>query len=230
MELRHTALADLVSACREQTARYLRREPSQDVYCYEILRRALAERDDDAWQAVVGQYGASVLAWVRHHPVSAAVREDDYFWVNRTFERLWSAVGSDRFGSFESLPAILRYLKLCAHSVLQDAARAQAATRFAPLDDDAADLLHAPDLETTSLGTLAAGELWNEIEHELHNDAERTVAHLSFVLDYQPREIHERNRAVFASVADVYRIKRNLLDRLRRSAAIRSYLHERSGT
>lgn len=224
MELRHTALADLVSACREQTARYLRREPSQDAYCFEIMRRALAERDDLAWQAVVGQYGASVLAWVRHHPASTAVQEDDQFWVNRTFERLWSAVGSDRFGSFEGLPAILRYLKLCAHSVLQDAARARAAGRLAPLDDDAADSVPAPDLEATSLGNLSASELWREIERELHDDAERKVAHLSFVLDYQPREIFERHPELFASVAEVYRVKRNLLDRLRRSPAIRAHL------
>lgn len=224
MELRHTALADLVSACREQTARYLRREPSLDAYCFEIMRRALADRDDLAWQAVVGQYGASVLAWVRHHPVSSVVREDDHFWVNRTFERFWSAVGSDRFGAFEGLPALLRYLKLCAHSVLQDAARAQAVARSAPLDDEAADLVPAADVETTSLGNLVAGELWRAIERELHDTSERVVAHLSFVLEYPPREIFERHRELFASVAEVYRVKRNVLDRLRRSPAVRRYL------
>jgi len=224
MEFRHGSLEEIVSACREQTLRYLRHEPSIDGFCFELLRRALCNRDDRAWQAVLSQYSPSVLAWVRHHPAAASVSEDDQYWVNRTFERLWSAIGADRFGHFEGLPSLLRYLKLCAFSVLQDAVRSNSANRQSYLDDDVADTVAAPDVERATVGRLTASELWRTVDGVLQDETERAVAHLSFVLDFQPREIYERHRDHFASVADVYRVKRNILDRLRRNPDVRAYL------
>jgi hypothetical protein len=48
--------------------------------------------------------------------------------------------------------------------------------------------------------------------------------YLSFVLDLKPGEIQERHPELFASVDDVYRIKRNVVERLRRSPQIREFL------
>jgi hypothetical protein len=56
---------------------------------------------------------------------------------------------------------------------------------------------------------------------EVQNEAERLVAHESFALDLKPGEIFERYPLHFADTADVYRVKRNLLDRLRRNPRIR---------
>ncbi len=67
-------------------------------------------------------------------------------------------------------------------------------------------------------------ELRRAIDAELHDEAERLVAHLCLVLDLKPREVYERHPDRFADVADVYRVKRNLLERLRRSPAIRRFL------
>ncbi|CAA9541297.1 MAG: hypothetical protein AVDCRST_MAG88-32, partial [uncultured Thermomicrobiales bacterium] len=47
---------------------------------------------------------------------------------------------------------------------------------------------------------------------------------LCLALELKPSEVHARYPDRFASVADVYRIKRNLLDRLRRSPEIRRFL------
>ena len=62
------------------------------------------------------------------------------------------------------------------------------------------------------------------MEAELLDQAERLVARLCLVLDLKPREVYERHPDRFADVADVYRVKRNLLERLRRSPAIRRFL------
>ena len=62
------------------------------------------------------------------------------------------------------------------------------------------------------------------IAAEVQDEAERRVAYLCFVLDLKPREVQERHPELYATVDDVYRIKRNLLDRLRRNPAIRAFL------
>jgi len=224
VETRRIPLAELVAACRAETERFLRREPSQEAFCRELFRRAVCDRDQPAWEAVFAQYRGMVLSWVRRHPVAATTREDDDYWVNRTFDRFWTAVGPERFGDFPSMAALLRYLKLCAHSVLLDELRARAATSAEGLDDRVAESIETPDVADVAIGQLAGGDLWAVILAEMQDDAEREVAYCCFVLDLKPREVQERHPQLYATVDDVYRIKRNLLDRLRRNARIRTFL------
>ena len=227
MELRRMSLAEVARLCREETAKFLHRLPSRDEFCYELLRRAVGERDQAAWDAVFAQYRGVVLAWVRQHPAGSAVREDDEYWVNRSFERFWSAVGPERFVLFPNLAALLRYLKLCAHSVLLDAVRALGPQPPVPLTEQVVaggSVGGVVDVEELAAGEAAVQELRRAIDAELHDEAERLVAHLCLVLDLKPREVYERHPDRFADVADVYRVKRNLLERLRRSPAIRRFL------
>jgi hypothetical protein len=58
----------------------------------------------------------------------------------------------------------------------------------------------------------------------LPDEAARLVVYLSLVRDLKPRAIQACHPGRFASVADVYRVKRNALDCLRRSAAVRETL------
>jgi len=216
-------LAELIGACREETAKFLRREPFRDAYCFELVRRAISDRDQAAWDAVFAQYRGIVLAWVRQHPARATTREDDDYWLNRTFERFWQAVGPERIAAFAGLAAILGYLKLCCHSVLLDEVRAQGALRFEPFPDHEG-ATGGEDVEAAAIGELSGRDLWGVISAELHDESERLVAHLCLVLGLKPREVYERHRERFADVADVYRVKRNLLDRLQRSPDIRRFL------
>jgi hypothetical protein len=222
VDVRQTPLAELVATCREETERFLRREPARDDFCFEIFRRAICDRVQQAWDAVFAQYRGMVLAWVRRHPVAGKTNEDDEFWVNRTFDRFWVAVGPERFDAFPNMAALLRYLKLCAHSVLLDEVRGT--VRGEALTDQVAERIETPDVADAALGQLAGGDLWAVIVAEMQDEAERRVAYECFVLDLKPREVHERHRELYPSVADVYRIKRNLLDRLRRNANIRAFL------
>ena len=207
-DVRRHALAALVAACRD----------THDPSCFELFRRAVAERDHAAWAAVMAQYAGLVRAWVRRHPSSAALapheREED--WPTAAFGRFWAAIAPERFGHFSGLAPLLQYLKMCAHSALMDVLRARAA---AQIGDDSASIA---DAEAVAVERLAASDLWHAVGAALSDDDERLVARLSFVLDLKPAEIYERYPARFASVADVYRIKRNILERLRRNETIRA--------
>jgi hypothetical protein len=66
--------------------------------------------------------------------------------------------------------------------------------------------------------------LWSAIEAEVKDEAERLVAYLGLALELKPQEIHTRHPEQFATVAQVYTVKRNLLDRLRRNTAIRQFV------
>lgn len=224
MELGVIPLARLAGVCREETGKFQRHEPSRDEFCLELFRRAIAGRAQAAWDAIIAQYRGMVLAWIRQHPAAPAVRDDDDYWVNRAFERFWGAVGPERLASFPTLAALLRYLKLCVHSTLLDEVRARGATRLEPLAVGKGEPAVALDLESTAISQQVGRELWSSIEAELGDETERLVARLCLVLELKPSEVHARYPDHFASVADVYRIKRNLLDRLRRSPEIRRFL------
>lgn len=235
MDLTHAALGDLVTSCREETGKFQRGEPSRTDSCWEILRRAISQRDHAAWEAVVTQYRGIVLGWVHQHSASAHSREGADYWVNRTFERLWMAVGPERFSQFSNLPSLLKYLKMCVHSVLMDDVRARRAAEFESLDTpgvrdrldaSASAGTAAENAEELVLGELAGRELWQVILDEVPDEIERLVFYWSFALDLKPGEIHSRSPERYPTVADVYRIKRNVLDRLRRSPRLRQHLQQ----
>ena len=115
MKLQNVPLSTLVSACQEDTRQFFRREAVRADSCFELFRRAISERSQPAWDAIYAQYRGIVLSWVHLHPAFPATREDAEYWVNRAFERLWSALPPERFGSFAELTGLLRYLKMCVH-------------------------------------------------------------------------------------------------------------------
>ncbi|HEV8637344.1 MAG TPA: sigma-70 family RNA polymerase sigma factor [Chloroflexota bacterium] len=219
-------VAELTSRCREETAKFRRGEPSDERYCFELIRRAVCARDQAAWEVVLAQYRGMVLAWVRQHPSAAALGEEDDYWVTSTFERFWSAVGPERFGAFPGLAAVLRYLKMCTHSLLIDEARGRRSAELTSLDEAEQESDREADVEALAVGSLTGQDLWSTILRVLPEEVDRRVLYLSFASELKPGEIHERHPELFASVADVYRIKRNALDRLRRSAEIREFLGE----
>lgn len=221
---RELPLLELAHRCREETNRFLRGEDRDDSFCFQIFERAVVQRDSDAWEAIVVQYRGIVLAYVAQHTAAAMLRESEDYWVNRAFQRFWSAIGADRFGQFPDLPALLRYLKLCVHSVVLDELRARRAGSLTSLDEVPDSVPSSSDAEHNVLGKLAGEHLWAAIQRELRDEAEERVIFLSFARDMKPAEIVERHPELFASVADVYRIKRNVIERLRRSAEIRQFL------
>lgn len=223
MSLDALSVGELAHRCAEETHRFVRGEPRDDVFCFEIFARAVVQRDDQAWAAIMAQYRGIILAYVGQHASASLLREPDDYWVNRAFARFWSAVGPERFSQFPDLPALLKYLKLCVHSVLMDELRARRSPPTS-LDEIPESTPAASSDEHSVMGRLASEQLWEAILDELQNEAERMVVHLSFARGLKPGEIYDRHPGLYADVSDVYRIKRNVVERLRRSPQIRAFL------
>lgn len=209
---RRMPLAAVVAAHRAEMEKRQREEPYTDSFGVELFRRAIAERDQGAWEAVVLQYRPLVSAWVRRHAAYAPGRTDAEDVVMCAFGRFWKAIGPERLPDFPELAALMRYLKLCVHSVLLDEVRAQERAPETPLE--------TLDVEAMAVDRLAAAQLWSAIERALDDHAERLVVYLSFGLGMKPASISQKHPGQFASAADVYRVKRNALGRLRRSPEI----------
>jgi hypothetical protein len=218
------SLIELVDSCRRETAHFTSGQPYEDAFALELARRAVCDRDDGAWEALVAQYRYLVIAYIRQQPASRGVPEADDYWVGRTFERFWRAVGPAKIGEFHDLRALLRYVKLCAHSVLMDTLRARRLGMLISLDEIPADVADPRSSETAAIGELVGQDLWDTIARVLLSDDERLVADLSFQRGLKPREIFASQPGRFDTVFEVYRVKRHVLDRLVHSAEVRSFI------
>lgn len=207
------AVADLSRLCAQETARYRRGQSYAEHYCLELFRRAVLRRDEDAWAGVYTQYAGAVARWLGA-PAGAA---DDS--IADVFARFWRAVDAAKFKRFGSLSAVLQYLKMCAHTARLDHGRvAQSTRREESLDDSKIVLVAGDDVSQMVTAHLDARDFWRAVQDVLDDQRERTVIYLSYVIGLSPREICARHEAEFPEVSDVYRLKRNALDRLRRSA------------
>jgi hypothetical protein len=77
-----TPVAELARRCAEEMVCYRRGRPYDPRHCYELFRRALVGRDEEAWAALYSQYQRLMRRWVAHAP------GDPDGLVNQAFERL----------------------------------------------------------------------------------------------------------------------------------------------
>ena len=188
-----------------------------------MFRRAIVERDERAWELVYAQYRSQVASWVERHPAFPTCGEEAQYFVNRAFEKMWVAVTPDRFSRFPDLQSLLRYLQMCTHSVVLDLVRA-AENAIVPVEADVASLGNGsggPTVEDQVLAGMHSQELWDKIEARLNDEKERRVVYASFVLALKPGQIYAESGDTFHDVREIYRVKENVLARLRRDVELK---------
>ncbi|GAC1400155.1 MAG: hypothetical protein NVS4B12_05190 [Ktedonobacteraceae bacterium] len=210
-------LTELAQRCELEMNKFRHKESTDDRYCLEVFYRAIHRDDQDAWTLLYEQYTETVRIWFRRHnsrdTASHFMREDDY--VDKTFERFWQAVRKSK-PVFESLAGALSYLKLCLSSSMMDELRDHARTNLTTLPDYGQP--DDPKFEVEDLYN--EGELW-EILKEVLRDAKEPrlsrVAYLLFYCNLKPREIVRNLPHEFANEQDVYSLRRNVWDRIKRN-------------
>ncbi len=229
-DIKQISLTGLIERCRHETEQYLRHEPYDPRYCFEIWRRAIVERDEVAWDTLVNQYHTFVRRWLTqrlaHFP---ALRFEEDALVNGVFINFYRFVGPEKFANFHNLSGILQYLKLCCGTIVADAQRDfQARNLDISLDkplgsDDATDTDHSLgqiigdtfDMEESVVYSADRTVFWNGVWQKLPEPADRLLVYLRYVLGMPPREIVQLYPQHFTDVTSVYRRNKNLLWRLR---------------
>ena len=225
-DLRLLALEGIAHRCQEETELFFQGQTYDPRYCFELFCRAIIGRDQSAWQLVYAQYRPLVAGWVERHPAFPNSGEEAQYFINRAFEKMWAALTPDKFSRFSNLKSLLRYLQMCVHSVIVDQIRLAKRSAVAVHTDrlGAAGRTKGPVVEEQALAQVHRQEFWREIDTRLRTEKERQVVYGSFIMALKPREIHAQFRETFTDVHEVYRVKENVLARLRRDAKLQEFL------
>jgi DNA-directed RNA polymerase specialized sigma24 family protein len=228
-DLRLLALNVVADRCARETRLFFQGQVCDPRYCFELFRRAIVGRNQRAWEFVYNQYRPLVTGWVSRHPAFPASGEETQYFVNRAFEKMWVALTPEKFDRFSNLKSLLRYLQTCVHSVILDQVRVnQVRVTEQPVVDvqtkvsSDEDRTREPFVEHQALDRMCAQELWEEINARLSNEKERLVIYGSFFLALKPRELYAQFQDKFCNVNEVYRVKENVLARLRRDAELKN--------
>lgn len=214
-ELRSLSLANVAYHCRQESERYFRRQANDSTYCYELFRRAILERSDVAWALIYDQYTPQVAGWVKSHSSYDSSGEEVGYFVNRAFEKMWSAIQPEKFPRFPDLKSLLRYLQLCVHSVVIDHVRAE---EFTTLEEPSIVL---EGVEVPVLDGLQRQAFWQQIQRRLHDVREQQLLYYRYGLGLKPRQLCEHFPDEFPDVNEVYGMTQNILARLRRDEELR---------
>lgn len=223
------SLSGLSHRCREESEHFFHHRAHDPSYCYELFRRAIYTRDDQAWACIYQQYRPLVTSWVTRHSMFASIDEEVDYFINRSFEKMWSAISPEKLVDFEDLTSILRYLQLCVHSCIVDYARAQEQAEQIEETNETSSFTahdHLRSLEERAARQAEASALWEWLEKQLKTKQERTIVYGSFVLGMKPRAIYTTFQDLFHSIDEVYQAKENVLTRLRRDPELLRYLAE----
>lgn len=216
------SLAGIAHRCTSETELFMQHRTYDPRYCFELFRRAILHRDQCAWEHIYAQYRPQVAKWVQRHPAFPSAGEEVQYFVNRAFEKMWLALTPDRFSHFANLKSLLRYLQMCVHSAILDVVRASEC----PVADTPVEILaeesgsNEPAVEHAVQERMQQQALWREIDARLRSDQERRVMYGSFVLALKPRELYAQYPNTFRDVKHVYRVKENVLARLRRDSEL----------
>ena len=206
------SLVMLAEHCAHEIYKYRHNEPSDERYSLEIFRRAVVLNNHEAWAILQCQFTENVRFWLACHACrEAALRhetEQDY--IDHAFQRFWQAVSDQRL-TFTSLAAALRYLRLCLHCAVMDTLRGYAQARLETLPQSGHP--NEPQVEDR----YNESELWETISNLLTSERERRVAYLHFHCNLKPREIIRYCPCEFASEEEIYRLKRNIMERIMRN-------------
>ena len=196
-------------------------DASHEPFCFELFRRAIIEGCSLCWHYLHNQYYSLVRYWVFQRSSSDPDMIDDL--TQDAFTAFWRFYTPDKLACAGGLGAVLAYLKSCAASAVAQAHRkAEKMVLEAEWDEQimsARSSTHSA--EVTALQQMTAQHLWTVIEACCNDEREHLVTRLIFMDGLKPRHIVEQFPDFFSDVFEVYRVKRNLLDRLRRNLILR---------
>ncbi len=211
---KNMSLSALADRCISEITHYRRGEATSDQYCLELFRRAMLYGDNAAWELLVERFHDYMLNSFRRHvrrEVAARLDSPENY-IARAFERFWLAAVHNQQLEFTTLAAALSYLRNCLNGAILDTLRTYSRSKEVTLPEpgypeEPAVEDHEEDLY-----------MWEIIQSLLASQRERRVAFLLFHCNLKPREIVRHCTQEFADVQEIYRLRRNILERLMRDS------------
>src|SRR5690349_14832166 len=107
-KLRHMALEDLAQKCAQETDLFFSHHDCDSSFCFEVFRRAVRNKDEQALEVVITQYQPLVARWVDKYPSFPFIHEEAQDFIAQAFERFWGSFTPAKFDKSQNLAAVLR--------------------------------------------------------------------------------------------------------------------------
>src|SRR5712692_7278280 len=92
-------VTELIQGTRREITQFLHKQPIGDACAWELFRRAIALRDEQAWTGIYDLYAVMVDAWIlRQVPTLAS--SDLAALVNEVFAKFYRSVGPRKLKHF----------------------------------------------------------------------------------------------------------------------------------
>jgi hypothetical protein len=123
MDAQSLSVDVLARHCQEETGKFRLQQAHNPEYCFELMRRALADGMQAALTYIMQIYEQQVTRWVRVHPAFTASGESADYFVSQVFFTFYRHASGEKFARFPSLAAALQYLKRCVWSCVRQYVR-----------------------------------------------------------------------------------------------------------
>lgn len=211
----HISPSQLAARCQQ-----MQPDASHEPFCFELFRRAILEGCSLCWHYLHNQYYPLVRYWISQRAPPDPDTVDDL--TQETFATFLRFYTPDKLAHADRLGAVLAYLKSCAASTVAQARRRTDPGMLEDWDEQTVDSqVSAHSAEFAALQKLKAQDVWAALRACCNDERDCLVARLIFVSGTKPRDVALQHSDLFPDVAEVYRVKRNLLDRLRRHPIFR---------
>ncbi len=227
-DIQNLTLSGITHRCSQESDRFFNRQEHDPRFCYELFRRAILDRNQLAWERIYTQYQRLVTHWVERHAAFPTSGEEVQFFMNRAFEKMWLGISPEKFETFTNLKSILKYLQMCVHSVMVDFVRQKEHKLVVEAAEELTRQPHSGQtvVEDAIMDDLDGRKLWQWLQNYLQDEQEKCIVYGMFVLGLKPRELLLQYPKLFSNVKDIYRVKENLLARLRRNEELRQFFDD----
>ena len=207
------SLSELADRCESEMNNYSRGEAHDDQYCLEIFHRAMLQGDSSAWELLHQHFKSTMLRWLRSHPNRDTARrlESEENYIVQAFERFWSSTVHHQHLEFSTLAAALRYLHASLNGAILDTLRTYSRAKEDPLPEPG--FPGEPMAQDSDDGR----DLWQILQRMLSGKQEQRLAYLLFHCGLKPREIVHHFPQEFRDVKQIYRLHRQIIERLQRN-------------
>lgn len=222
---------ELTRRCLQEASHYLAGQDFDQTCCLELFRRAIYLDDQSAWQVLYRQYRTLLISWVCHHSKFCQINEEPTYLVDAALVNFWRKTSGHKLTlKFNNLGQLLQYLKRCIHSVIEDEYRRQQRwLRINSAWDEVAETVVDPNvyLEEGVVAQAEADILEQAILSRLPTQVEVIVATLSWWHNLSPHDIFLCYPDLFTDVRQIYRLKRTILQRLKRDPYLQGLWHKK---
>jgi hypothetical protein len=181
-----------------------------EVSSLQLLRRAIAHGDQDAWATFQQCLEETVLTWLHAHPSREAACRGlcEKHIVAQAFERFRQGAVQAQI-AFETLAEMLVYLRASLHGVILARLRTLSRPR-----EVSRPVLGQADERLVEDQHIDSNEIWEVLQTLLPSAHERRLAYLLYHCGLGPKEIVHCCSQEWSDVQEIYRLRHTIVERL----------------